>query len=131
LKTFDESISFPPMAKPETHAAPSQARASGACCPGPRRLRARATAGYAQLFRALGDATRLELVGILAARGRELCVCELESHFDLSQPTVSHHLRILREAGVVSAQRRGTWVYYSLAPSVRERLRAFEGLLGA
>jgi ArsR family transcriptional regulator len=69
------------------------------------------------------------MVGLLAAQGKELCVCELESHFDLSQPTVSHHLRILREAGIVSAERRGTWVYYSLEPGVREKLHAFEQLL--
>ncbi len=104
--------------------------ASEPCCPGPGRLRTRATEGHARLFKALGDATRLEMVGLLAARGKELCVCELESHFDLSQPTVSHHLRILREAGVVSAERRGTWVYYSLEPRVREKLHGFDELLG-
>ena len=101
-----------------------------ACCPSPGRLRTRATAGYTKLFRALGDSTRLEMVGLLAAQGKELCVCELESHFNLSQPTVSHHLRILREAGVVSSERRGTWVYYSLEPGVRQKLHAFDSLLG-
>ncbi|HKB15373.1 MAG TPA: metalloregulator ArsR/SmtB family transcription factor [Planctomycetota bacterium] len=104
--------------------------ASKLCGPSPGGLRARATAAYAGLFRALGDETRLEIVGLLAARGRELCVCEIEAHFDLSQPTVSHHLRILREAGVVASERRGTWVYCSLEPAVRERLGAFEALLG-
>lgn len=101
-----------------------------ACCPGPGKLRTRATAGYAKLFRALGDATRLEMVSLLAAQRKELCVCELEAHFDLSQPTVSHHLRILREAGIVSSERRGTWVYYALVDGVRQKLRSFEGLLG-
>jgi ArsR family transcriptional regulator len=100
-----------------------------ACCPGATRLRARTTAAYTALFRALGDETRLEIVGLLAARGKELCVCELESHFDLSQPTISHHLRILREARIVSAERRGTWVYYALEPSVRQELHAFGELL--
>ncbi len=70
------------------------------------------------------------MVGLLAGQGKELCVCELESHFSLSQPTVSHHLRILREAGVVSGERRGTWVYYTLEPGMREKLRAFDSLLG-
>src|SRR5262245_57478092 len=97
--------------------------------PSPGGLRARATTAYAGLFRALGGATRLEIVGLLAARGRALCVCEIEARFDLSQPTVSHHLRILREAGVVASERRGTWVYYSLEPAVRERLGASEALL--
>jgi ArsR family transcriptional regulator len=70
------------------------------------------------------------MVGLLAARGKELCVCELESHFSLSQPTISHHLRLLREAGVVAAERRGTWVYYTLEPGVGAQLRAFDALLG-
>ncbi len=102
-----------------------------ACCPSPGGLRTRATAAYCQLFRALSDATRLEIVGLLAAKGKELCVCELESHFELSQPTISHHLRILREARIISAARRGTWVYYTLEPSLRARLRAFDRLLEA
>lgn len=93
-------------------------------------MRTRATAGYATLFRALGDATRLEMVGLLAAHKDELCVCEVEAHFDLSQPTVSHHLRILREAGIVSSERRGTWVYYALEDGVRQKLRSFHQLLG-
>jgi ArsR family transcriptional regulator len=111
----------------QDRAAPT--KGTEACCPAPGGLRARATTGYAKFFRALGDATRLEIVGLLAARGKELCVCELESHFNLSQPTVSHHLRILRQAGVVSSVRRGTWVYYSLEPGVREKLHSFRELL--
>ena len=103
---------------------------SEVCCPGPGKLGARATAGYAKLFRALGDPTRLELVGLLAAQKKELCVCELEAHFDLSQPTVSHHLRILREAGVVTSERRGTWVYYALDEGVRQKLQSFLEVLG-
>ena len=99
------------------------------CCPSPRRLRKLATAGFARLFRALGDPTRLEMVGLLAAQQKELCVCELEAHFDLSQPTVSHHLRILREAGVVTSERRGTWVYYALEDGVRQKLRSFHEML--
>jgi ArsR family transcriptional regulator len=100
---------------------------------GPRPLTTRRTepqGELANLFKALGDATRLEIVGLLAGANRELCACELEARFDLSQPTVSHHLRVLREAGIVSAQRRGTWVHYALRPEVRGRLRAFERRLG-
>ena len=112
-----------------TKTARDRAATTEGCCAGPR-LKPRETAGYAKLFRALADETRLEMVGLLAAKGKELCVCELESHFDLSQPTVSHHLRVLRESGVVTAERRGTWVYYALDESVRGKLRAFDGLLG-
>lgn len=104
--------------------------ADEACCT-PRRLRPKATERFAGLFRALGDVTRLEIVGLLAARGKELCACEIEGHFDLSQPTVSHHLRILREAGVVIPERRGTWIYYTLSHGVLERLDDFRDLLGA
>jgi len=100
------------------------------CRPNPMRLLTCATAAYTPLFRALGDETRLEIVGLLAACGQELCACEIESRFDLSQPTVSHHLRILREAGIVTAERRGTWVYYALAAGARARLRSFDALLG-
>lgn len=119
------------MTKRTATAAPHRARASSeACCPSPGKLGTRATAGYAKFFRALGDPTRLEMVGLLAAQKKELCVCELEAHFDLSQPTVSHHLRILREAGVVRSERRGTWVYYALEDGVRRRLRSFHEVLG-
>lgn len=62
---------------------------------------------------ALGDETRLKMIRLLAGHD-SLCVCELQAAFDLGQPTISHHLRILREAGVVDVLRRGTWAYYSL-----------------
>jgi ArsR family transcriptional regulator len=76
-----------------------------------------------RFFGALADPTRLSIVRELAAG--EVCACDLTSCCDVSQPTVSHHLRTLREAGVVEAERRGTWIYYRLAPGVAERLRGF------
>jgi ArsR family transcriptional regulator, arsenate/arsenite/antimonite-responsive transcriptional repressor len=79
--------------------------------------------GLAQVFKALGDPVRLRLVSLLGARqGGELCVCDLTSAFDLSQPTISHHLKVLREAGLVESERRGTWVYYRLVPTALERI---------
>lgn len=83
------------------------------------------------MFKALADDTRLEMVGLLAAHGRELCVCDIETHFDVSQPTVSHHLRVLREAGIVSSERRGSWVYYVLSPIVARALQRCAKLLQA
>ena len=80
-------------------------------------------AGY---FKALGDPTRVAIVSRLAAG--ECCVCDLNAAFELSQPTISHHLRILREAGLVEASRRGTWAYYRLVP---EAIAALRGALGA
>jgi ArsR family transcriptional regulator, arsenate/arsenite/antimonite-responsive transcriptional repressor len=79
--------------------------------------------GLAQVFKALGDPVRLRLVSLIGAReGGEVCVCDLTSAFDLSQPTISHHLRVLREAGLIDGERRGTWVYYRLVPSALERM---------
>jgi len=68
----------------------------------------------ARVFKALGDETRLSIVATLARAGCAQCVCELEPKYDLSQPTISHHLKVLRDAGLVETERRGTWVYYSL-----------------
>lgn len=66
-------------------------------------------------FKALADPTRIAIVNRLAGAG-EVCVCELVAEFELSQPTISHHLRILRGAGLVDSSRRGTWAYYRLVP---------------
>jgi ArsR family transcriptional regulator len=77
-------------------------------------------------FKALADPTRVALVNRLAA-AEEVCVCDLNTAFDLSQPTISHHLRILREAGLVESTRRGTWAYYRLVPEAIDSLR---GALG-
>jgi len=80
-------------------------------------------AGLAQVFKALGDPVRLRLVSLIGAReGGEVCVCDLTSAFDLSQPTISHHLKVLREAGLIESERRGTWVYYRLVPAALERM---------
>ena len=78
-------------------------------------------------FKALADPTRVAIVNRLAA-APEVCVCDLTTSFDLSQPTISHHLKILREAGLVDSTRRGTWAYYRLVPEAIESLR---GALGA
>jgi ArsR family transcriptional regulator len=78
-------------------------------------------------FKALADPTRVAIVNALSAAD-EVCVCNLTATFELSQPTISHHLKILREAGLVEASRRGTWAYYRLVPEAIEALR---GALGA
>jgi DNA-binding transcriptional ArsR family regulator len=76
-----------------------------------------------RLLAALADPVRLSIVRQLSACD-ECCVCDLEACGRVSQPTVSHHLRVLREAGVIRAEKRGTWVYYSLDPDAVERLQA-------
>src|SRR5260221_7541894 len=76
-----------------------------------------AAAEMAQVLKALGDPVRLRLVSLIGAhQGGEVCVCELTTGFDLTQPTISHHLRVLRQAGIIDSERRGTWVYYRLRP---------------
>ncbi len=69
----------------------------------------------ASAFKALGDPHRLTMLQLIAKSGEALCVCDLEEHVPLSQPTVSHHLKILAEAGILSREQRGRWVYYSIA----------------
>lgn len=66
-----------------------------------------------RVFRALGDSTRLEVFQWIAAQSEPVCVCDITSQFDVSQPTISHHLKVLREAGLVTVSRRGVWAYYS------------------
>jgi len=67
----------------------------------------------ARAFEAVGDETRLKILKLLSQHDA-LCVCEIQQAFDVGQPTISHHLRVLREAGLVEVMRRGTWAYYSL-----------------
>lgn len=74
----------------------------------------------AALAKALGDPIRLQLVDVLRKHAGKVCVCELVPLFDLSQPTVSHHLKVLREAGVVASERQGLWAYYYVVPGVLE-----------
>ena len=78
-------------------------------------------------FKALADPTRVAIINSLSAV-EEVCVCNLTETFDLSQPTISHHLKILREAGLVESSRRETWAYYRLVP---EAISALRGALGA
>lgn len=65
-------------------------------------------------MRALSDETRLQIVALLSSADGPVCVCDLETRFDLAQPTISHHLKVLREAGLVRAEKKGTWVYYEV-----------------
>ncbi|MFD9033529.1 ArsR/SmtB family transcription factor [Streptomyces sp. NPDC059567] len=77
----------------------------------------------ARMFKALSDPVRLRLLSLIASHeGGEACVCDLTGPFDVSQPTISHHLKVLREAGLVGSERRGTWVYYWVLPTALARL---------
>jgi ArsR family transcriptional regulator, arsenate/arsenite/antimonite-responsive transcriptional repressor len=95
------------------------------CCPA---LRAAAlgesqATELAAMFKALGDPVRLRLLSLIASHpGGEACVCEISTTFDVSQPTISHHLKLLRSAGLLDSERRGTWVYYWVIPSALQQL---------
>lgn len=98
---------------------PKQKRPAGErCCepvvyPDVEREQAERMAGIAK---ALGDPIRLQLVDVLRKHAGSVCVCELVPLFDVGQPTVSHHLKVLREAGIVGSERRGLWAYYYVIP---------------
>jgi ArsR family transcriptional regulator len=87
------------------------------------RIPAQAVGTLAQAFKALGDPIRLQLMSMIAsAPGGEICVCDLTPAFTLSGTTISHHLKVLREAGLVDAERRASWVYYRARPALMRQL---------
>ena len=109
--------------------APKQKRPAGEPCCEPvvyPDVERREAERMAAVAKALGDPIRLQLVDVLRKHAGKVCVCELVPLFDLSQPTVSHHLKVLREAGLVECERRATWVYYRVVPA---RLAALSRLL--
>ena len=76
----------------------------------------------AEVAKALGDPVRVQLVDVLRKHAGKVCVCELVPLFDLSQPTVSHHLKVLRQAGIVGSERQGLWAYYYVIADALEEL---------
>ena len=105
--------------------APKQKRPAGdACCKAivfPA-VDADAAQRLATVAKALGDPVRVQLVDVLRKHAGKVCVCELVPLFDLSQPTVSHHLKVLREAGIVASERQGLWAYYYVLPDALEEI---------
>ncbi|MER7703717.1 metalloregulator ArsR/SmtB family transcription factor [Kitasatospora sp. NPDC097605] len=100
---------------------------TAACCSPMVRepLGEEAAVDLARKFKALADPVRLRLLSLIASHeGGEACVCDLTGPFDVSQPTISHHLKVLREAGLVGSERRGTWVYYWVLPGALATLAA-------
>lgn len=103
--------------------------ADDACCAGVASapLDEDQAAELSRMFKALGDPVRLRLLSMIASRRDQVCVCELTPAFELTQPTISHHLKLLRQAGLIDCERRGTWVYYWALPEALDRLGAFLG----
>ena len=108
--------------------APKTKRAAGEpCCepvvyPDVRREQA---IRMAEVAKALGDPIRLQLVDVLRKHAGKVCVCELVPLFDVSQPTLSHHLKKLRDAGIVDSERRGLWAYYYVVPDALTEVSAW------
>lgn len=99
----------------------------GACCSPLTRepLSTGQAVELARVFKAMGDPVRLRLLSLIASHADgEACVCDLTGVFDLTGPTISHHLRVLREAGLISGERRGTWIYYRALPGTLRRASA-------
>ncbi len=114
----------PPTISPRTR------QAGGCCAPAVRPdLDADAAAALAKIVKALADPVRLRLVSLIASSGSgEACVCDLNTAFDLSQATVSHHLKVLQTAGVLDREKRGVWAYYRVRP---EALAAVADVVGS
>jgi ArsR family transcriptional regulator len=107
---------------------PKQKRPAGeVCCVAPARPDVTPVEAQrlANLAKALADPIRVQLVDVLRGHAGKVCVCELVPLFDLSQPTVSHHLRVLREAGIVGVERQGLWAYYFVVPETMKELEAW------
>jgi ArsR family transcriptional regulator len=110
------------------HLEPKVKRAKGErCCepvvyPDVEREQAQRLAAIAK---AIADPVRLQLVDVLRKHAGKVCVCELVPLFDLAQPTVSHHLRVLREAGLIESEKRGLWAYYYVLPGTLDELASW------
>jgi ArsR family transcriptional regulator len=96
-----------------------------ACCalPPSLRLSSAEAEDLSAMFKALGHPVRLQIVELLSRFAGQACVCDVEGQFELSQPTISHHLKILREAGLIDAEHRGLWAFYYLRPAAVDKLR--------
>jgi ArsR family transcriptional regulator, arsenate/arsenite/antimonite-responsive transcriptional repressor len=108
--------------------APKTKRPAGECCSEPLvfpDVEPSAAARIAAVAKALGDPVRVQLVDVLRKHAGKVCVCELVPLFELSQPTVSHHLKVLREAGIVASERRGLWAYYYVLPEALDEIGAW------
>lgn len=100
---------------------------SPCCTPAVFTISTARTAGQVRLLAALADPTRLQIVETLAGLDEPLCVCDIQAHFALGQPTISHHLKVLRDAELVHSEKRGLWVYYSLNRETLEKAASYMG----
>jgi ArsR family transcriptional regulator, arsenate/arsenite/antimonite-responsive transcriptional repressor len=104
-------------------------RVKGVCCPPAITLPAERVDSTVDVLGALAHPTRLQMIGILRQASGPVCICDFTAVFDLSQPTISHHMGRLREAGLVEVSRKGIWSYYRLSPQLDPRTRALLDLV--
>jgi ArsR family transcriptional regulator, arsenate/arsenite/antimonite-responsive transcriptional repressor len=104
-------------------------RIKGVCCPPVIAMPPRQLDGRVEILKALADPTRLQMVGILRRAAEPVCICDFTAVFKLSQPTISHHMSKLREAGLVEVSRKGIWSYYGLNPQLDVKTRALLDLV--
>jgi ArsR family transcriptional regulator len=120
------------MSKDEQNGAgqPVMIEMGGACCSVPVAGPPADVQAEVKVLAALADPTRFQIVQLLARQDEPLCVCEIVPRFTLGQPTISHHLKVLREAGLVTGEKRGLWVYYALDRATLGQIAGtLEGLL--
>lgn len=112
------------MSKSPDRCVPSAVDGLQCCVPLARKpITAEQAAGVAPMLKAVADPARLRLLSlVLSHEGGEACVCDLLPYFDLSQPTISHHLKVLHDAGLLHREKRGTWVYYIARPEAMDAL---------
>jgi len=106
-------------------------RERGVCCPPTLKVRPERVEGTTEILKALADPTRLQMAIALRDADQPVCVCDFTATFDLSQPTVSHHMRKLLDAGLVEREQRGKWAYFSLRRDAVEKLAVVADLKGA
>lgn len=98
------------------------------CCELPDlRFASKEAERLAAIFKAIGHPVRLQIMDILSRFGGQVCVCDIEGQFDLTQPTISHHLKTLRQAGAIDCEVRGLWAYYFIKPGLIDQLRTLLG----
>lgn len=104
-------------------------RVKGVCCPPAITLPLARVDASVDVLKALADPTRLQMIGVLKRASQPVCICDFTAVFDLSQPTISHHMGKLKEAGLVEVSRAGIWAYYRLAQDLDKKTRALLDVL--
>ncbi len=127
----DTRTSIEPIVLMDANDLPTGETVGGCCAPATTlRWAADEAEALAGLLKALAHPVRLQIIELLNRLGGQVCVCDIEAHFDLSQPTISHHLKVMRQAGLIESEPRGVWIYYHTRPAALAQVRAVLQSLG-